>query len=677
MTDLPLSPPHASSSRTLARATSTAAEPLADLWLAVQLLWRGKGIIAAVVMLWVGLVGYYAFAIAQPRFTATAVLQIDISPLTLHDVGAHWPEPDTGLAGLNTQVTALTAPQLLAQVVDRLSLRDDPEFNRYLSPQSPYALRSLRTRLRHFLSGTTAPVPDAAAMRQKTVENLRAAISASRPRDTYLFEIRATSGDAQKAARIANTIATLYIQNQIAAKDAATRDAIIWLEDRVSALQRRLYDQETAITALIATAQLQDDGRLDALSNAVLALDAQIDAATAALAQQPGARMTPARAIAAARQTADRLAALRAERQRLQGQLSQQSAGLVSLHQMQREADATQVLYQSYNQRLQETRVQQGLARPDSRIIATAAPGGYAGPRKVYLLALAAVLGTLSGAAIVLVIHATQRGIYTGAQLRAATGLSGLATLDTRDLPRGRGALAAILQETRPGLTQAIFALRAAIGGAAPGAPEAAQPEPPLRGRRLLCTAAGAHSASVPVSLALAQAMGRSGDRVLVIAVGRAGLADVGLGCSLCSLDAAADMAPGEPALRPAPGASWDIVCSHDPATAQAQHHLLSDGFARDIDRLTARYDRTLILAPPVSGHPETLVMARLADQALLFLRWARTPMAEAAAAQALLQDSGIAWIGAVLTGVNKRKAGRWPVPRHSAPLDLQKGPAG
>ena len=67
----------------------------------------------------------------------------------------------------------------------------------------------------------------------KAIDALREKLSASVQRDTYVFNISATTGDPEKSARILNTLADIYVQEQISVKFEATEEAVAWLSRRV------------------------------------------------------------------------------------------------------------------------------------------------------------------------------------------------------------------------------------------------------------------------------------------------------------------------------------------------------------------------------------------------------------------------------------------------------------
>jgi len=95
---------------------------------------------------------------------------------------------------------------------------------------------------------------------------LRRALSASVQRDTYVFTISATTGDARKSARIVNTLAEQYIEDQIAVKFEATEQAAEWLSTRVTELEENLREREDALAQARAETDLISAEALEGLN---------------------------------------------------------------------------------------------------------------------------------------------------------------------------------------------------------------------------------------------------------------------------------------------------------------------------------------------------------------------------------------------------------------------------
>ena len=64
---------------------------------------------------------------------------------------------------------------------------------------------------------------------------------------SYVISINFTSTNPEKAARIANAVAELYVTGQREEKLAATRDAAAWLTDRVEQLRQAVLESDQAI----------------------------------------------------------------------------------------------------------------------------------------------------------------------------------------------------------------------------------------------------------------------------------------------------------------------------------------------------------------------------------------------------------------------------------------------
>ena len=607
--------------------------PPLDVLGMLRVAWHGKWVIIATTMFAIICGGYYAFKMAQPQFAATATLQMDAQPAQLSDVSQHWPNPATDLASLNTEVKILTSDSILARVITQQDLISDPEFNRYLTPASPYTLNAFRGRLRQAITGANEGFPDQTAIAQKTLENLRGRLSANRPRDTYIFQITARSGDPFKAAAIANSAADAYLGAQIDAKDAAADAAITWLTQRVETLRAQLERQEIAVTDLIATVQIQQDTGLDTLSAAVLAIDEERARAATTLATFDETTNASVREVAEVAQLRAQIGEIDARRARLLGQLAAQSTGLVALQQMQREADATDVLYQSFLARLQETRVQRGLEYPDSRIVAPATAGQYVGPRKVLIVVVASAVGGLLGLMLVTIRHLTRKGVLHPQDLRQQTGRPVFA-----QMPDGLHSAKRLRRLLQNGGTQVLSPLlrKLKVGVMVAGNGHAPQV--------ILLTATTTDEGHITLAMVMARALSTDAQKVLLIH------ADPENRTS----------AQCFPTLVNGADTAFDEVLGCDLLGIGSVDSVIDAEFADRLAALRKTYAHILILAPPVVAAAETLLLARYADAVIYAVRWAKTPVAAILHGLEMLEQATDAPIGLVLTKTRLRKMQRY-----------------
>lgn len=630
--------------------------PPLDLRGMLQTVWQGKWLILLTTFAIFGMAGYYAFQITQPRYTATATLTIDPQTPVLRDVSGQWPAQGTDPASLNTEAKVLTSDHVLGQVVTELNLLADPEFNRYLHPVAPFSVNTLRTKMRHVLSGTQETVPDAAAVFDKTIQNLRGTITVTRPRDTYIFAVSAASGTPDKAALLANAVAEVYLTTQMQAKDSAAQSAETWLAGRVNELRQQLAAQEIAVTNLIATAQLQEDAGLDALSTQILAADQTLAETHAALA-----RMEQSDTVASVRRQAEmaqldhRITALAGNRHRLQAQLSAQSAGLVLLQQMQREADATRVVYETFLARLQETRIARGLDQLDGMQITPATSARYTGPRKVLILTLGVMVGGLTGLGLV-VLRATMRsGFQTSASLRQASGLHVLSEIPLQKIRRPKRLLSKIIDTPRSPVADAVRSMRTSLF-------LDRSEEPP---QVILSTSSIEGEGKTIQALILAQTIAGLEKSVVVIDADlrnssftrflqskpRHGWIDVLQGHATIS-----DALVQDPHLQCA-------VLFGQPSPAQNPADILaSDGFATLLQTLRQQFDHIILDMPAVISAPDVQIVAPQVDAIIYAVQWAKTPVATLQLGLQTLADAGAPAPRLVLAKVDVRQRRRhWP----------------
>lgn len=207
-----------------------------------------------------------AVSVMPDRFEAAAVIQIDPRKKTISNLESVVSELKADAATVESEVEIIRSRSIALKVIEVLKLRDDPEFERvsplrraahrlgleiFLDDDAP-APRDAISRLidrKDPISSLIEPsVPGAAEPEKDEVavafsERLRVA----RVRSTLLINIRFTASDPVKAAKIANTIADVYIAEQLAAKSRAAGQASSMLEDKLEQMKTKLSDAERRV----------------------------------------------------------------------------------------------------------------------------------------------------------------------------------------------------------------------------------------------------------------------------------------------------------------------------------------------------------------------------------------------------------------------------------------------
>lgn len=202
-------------------------------------------------------------------YDASAIVQIDPRKKTISDLEGVISELNADAATIESEAEIIRSRAILLKVIDLLKLRGDPEFaegKSLLAVATELLGWSTPSNRQTALADADAD-PTAGRTNTDALESIkgpqspgaslpqRDAIAASiydrltvrRVRTTLLIEIRFTSSDPVKAARIANTIAEVYLAEQLAAKKRAAGYATEVLETKLGEMRAKLATAERAV----------------------------------------------------------------------------------------------------------------------------------------------------------------------------------------------------------------------------------------------------------------------------------------------------------------------------------------------------------------------------------------------------------------------------------------------
>jgi polysaccharide biosynthesis transport protein len=197
-----------------------------------------------------------------PRFQAEAVLQVaKPPPPALPTEHAEVKNSELDDLAVNSEIDAVLSVPVIDEVIDRLHLDRDPEFNRDLAADMPaYVWAPIATgwqlasealaQLRSFL----APIAEPALKgdHRLVAQRLRQALEVSVKGKSRVIVVRAISLDPRKAANIANATADSFIKNRLEAKLAYTTQMTTWLHNRLTELRSRVSGSEAEVERLRA-----------------------------------------------------------------------------------------------------------------------------------------------------------------------------------------------------------------------------------------------------------------------------------------------------------------------------------------------------------------------------------------------------------------------------------------
>ena len=487
-----------------------------------------------------------AVALSTPKlFYATAELSIDPRGRKVIDNGVT-PEGFVSdlFAIVDSQVRVINSPVVLEQVVDKLDLHNDIEFNGALKVgwlESVLGIFSRRD------AGSDTKIAAA--------EYLSDHVYVDRGAKTYVINITAASENPQLAAQIANTVVEVYVAEQKKQQSATVRDTTESLTQRLADLKSNLERSEQKVETFKAENDLVGaNGRLiddeailrvndqltaargqtitlnaraksvrgitaDSVLNGALPEEVNSSVLTALRSQYSTAKQKrdglatklgprhPERILAeseleslrasiaaeikrvSASMQTDLKRAVQTE-QDLAARLAELKAGqgnagseLVTLRQLQREADANRSVYEAFLLRARQTGEQINLNTSDIRVIVSARPPQNPAGTSRKLIVLSGLLGGL-GLGLALAIL---KGVIDGlrARLQGGAGAPARPERPSPDPSPGGGMFrpkgAASIAETVGRVRSAASAASPVRAVLEPALPEQQTPAPALQ----------------------------------------------------------------------------------------------------------------------------------------------------------------------------------------------------
>ena len=341
------------------------------------------------------------------------------------------------------------------------------------------------------------------------------------------------------------------------------------------------------------------------------------------------------------------------ERELEQLRVQSNTAGEVTvrLRELERQAEASKSLYETFLSRFKHEAEQGHMRRANARVVSSASiPTAPSFPKSHRIVLLATLISLTFGLIIVFLLDRIDNAVRSADEAEMLTGLPMLAMIP---IQRGQGERPAdtVLQQPRSALADAVRSLRTALLTGADSDP----------GRIVLVTSSEPKEGKTFVSLCLALMFSKSEERVLLIdsdvyrprlhltlgVEGERGLAQVLTG----------ELDFDEVLLRGI-GGTLDFL----PAGRHADlTELLQEAQIRPLlAKLIARYDRIIIDSPPVLAVSDPRILARIADRVIYLIKWNATAQDAVRNGIKLLRAAGGNLYGIVLSQVDQRKHARY-----------------
>jgi capsular exopolysaccharide synthesis family protein len=557
------------------------------------------------------LAGAYAFT-ATPLYTSRAQLLIDPKlPTVLREQTGDASSP-LDSPQVESQIVVLRSEEIALTVINKLKLRDEPEFAR----PTPGVLGHLLS-----LVSVRAPHPPArprtrAEAEQIAISTFLSRLDVRREGMSHAIDIYFTSEHPDLAAAIANAIAEAYVSDQLQTRASTVRQGTEWLEDRIEQIRARM----NAAALMVQEFKAKRDYRIKR--------DNEGDTASARDHDKPEAN---------------------------------------TLDELESKALAYRKIYENLIQTYAQTVELQSFPVANARVISKAtSPPSKSHPRTFLILLAGFGVGGLLGFGIAGLRHSLDRSLRSAGQVRAAVGLECLGLLPLLERRRllpmmrantpastgrspGRGSATSRLTEVQEApfsrFTDGVKRVKTAISLTIKANP--------IRCIGLSSAMPGEGKSTLAANLAGIYAS--SGQRILLIDAdlhnsslsrgfapkARAGLVEVLTG-----------LAPAEQCIVTCRDGLdiLPVVKVHRLAHA---NNLLSSERMRTLlrDQLEA-YDTVIVDLPPVGPVVDALAMSSLLDGVVLVAEWGRTTVGGLSETARALRMARATILGVVLTKV-------------------------
>ncbi|WP_297105369.1 Wzz/FepE/Etk N-terminal domain-containing protein [uncultured Devosia sp.] len=293
----------------------------------IGLLKRRLLLIVSTTVLVVGLAASVAFTLT-PLYTASALVMVDPSRKNiLDDTALQGSSSAADNARIDSEVELARSDNILIKVIERENLISDPEFGVSVG---------LRARLLSFFGIPVPELPTGQEAVNQTLAKLRSAVTVQRRGLTYLISLQASSERAAMAANLANTLAEVYIQDQLSSKVSSAIASLSVIQSRLEQARLAIVTSENTYDQFIAdniNEIARDSGRSDLTS-----MQSQIAALEAAREQSASLANTVQVAIAGNDINAivnsletEAIAELESQRERLQRDIESAADGTAAV----------------------------------------------------------------------------------------------------------------------------------------------------------------------------------------------------------------------------------------------------------------------------------------------------------------------------------------------------------
>ena len=660
-------------------------------------LWRGKWLILLCIIFFIFITSFYFNRVVIPFYSATAKVALEEGQQRkiLTDIESVEIKSLVTDVVINTELEILRSGDLIEKLVDLLNLSNQATFNPHL--REPTFSNWILTSFYRFF-GTS---PNASKLnvfpevkRSDVINSVRKSITFSNTKNTMVINITVITNDFDLSVLMANTMAKLYIKSKIQLKMDSLKSATDFLSNRTSELKSEFEILKSELTNFSSQIELVNpdvleaqkiqlrDLRIRLLNTRQIVLEANDRRATLQSLQKYGNldalikkandfRLSRAivqyrnKKISLQRLNLDvdrfmieidaeverkhkQLLALEESATALESQIALQSNELDNLQQLERETDAARVLYDSFFTRLHEMNVQMGLESADGRFFSNAIKNEIPITKKSQMVYLAAVIGFIIGASIVLFWEWRFSGYRSINELNKDINQSVLASLPLIPVENRKTIISYLKNKPNSVFSEAVRNLRTSILLSNPNQVK----------QVIMLTSSVPKEGKTILSFALAQNMVGLGKRILLIEADirrRVHSVEIDRDNTVALLDLVAGDKKWKEVSLYVEELGFDILTATR-SDKNAADIFASQRFSELLTELREYYDYIIIDSPPVLAVPDARLIGAISDANIYVVEWNKTTCAQVDQGLDMLSSIGVNTIGLVLNQIDPHK---------------------
>ena len=596
-------------------ASPSISEDEVDLGELFDLFWRRKFFLIVVMLLSMILGTVYVSSLPN-LYEAEATLILEEQQENASGLEALAPGLSDEDAEMNSQIQVLKSRKLIGKVVDKLELAKDPEYVSSLREPS-FINRSVKWVKSQII--TAEDEGNQINVRDSAIDELTENLSATVLPKTHVFKIRIETQASDKSVDIVNAIAAAFVEDQIDEKKDSTEKAASWLNGKVEELQVSLNLAEAKAAAFRSQTERVVTEQELVQSNQILKVArGRYDSFLSSLQAVTGSQVpTTDRDIA-------RYNAFLEEISTLEKIVEKQTSDLLTIRQLDREAETEGQIYQHFANRLNEIEVQKGLHESDVRILSSAVSRPKATkPRKPLTIALFGLLGLILSAAYILIRKFMDRSFRTAEALQSKFGFPVLGMIPTAPHSNRRKLLNYALNRSSSGIVEAIRGLRTSLLSHVKNDNSVSHAEVflftssiPSEGKTTSSILFALNCVSLEKKILLIECdLRRSTFKRYFGSPSKTGLISL------------IHKSEGwENAIWNEPNTNIDIIFGGKSDNKNAADVFASEKFEHFIKSMKKKYDMIIIDSPPVIPVPDTRLIARHCDKIIYAVKYGSTP---------------------------------------------------